>query len=214
MNTEALKLQFITNYSNDISISEMVEIACSSGIKWIQLRMKKSSDEEILNEGKKIREICNKYNAVFIMNDKLDLVDQLNADGVHLGKNDTCVKQAREILGKSKIIGATANTYQDVAKQYKNGADYIGLGPFTTTNTKDNLSPVLGVQTYIDIINACKKEGLDIPIIAIGGIKSKHIKDLAQTGISGVAVSSLIANSAEPKLSAQEIKKQTGIYLK
>jgi thiamine-phosphate pyrophosphorylase len=195
------RLQYITNYQSETSHLNQVKEVVKAGIKWIQFRPKESDKATILNEGNKIAEFCKQHSVVFIMNDSVDFAVKLNADGVHLGKNDMSPKEARKILGDNKIIGGTSNTAVDIVDLINQGVNYVGLGPFKFTKTKKNLSPVLGINGYNQIIDALKEKGCNIPVIAIGGIKEEDIIPLQNTGIHGVAISSLIseAESISPK---------------
>lgn len=200
-------LQFITNSNSENSIIEQIQYACEASCKWIQLRMKDMPEDEIVRLGKQARYICEKYNAVLIINDYPHLVKQIGANGVHLGKNDMSPTQARQLLGKEYIIGGTANNISDIKNLFQQAVDYIGLGPFKFTNTKKNLSPVLGLKYYSEIIKETKNE-INIPIVAIGGIEIKDIADLLSTGIHGIAVSSLIANAKNIKETFCLLKKE------
>ena len=133
-------VQFITHYTERYSYLDSVRIALEGGCRWVQLRMKEAATEEILPIAKEAMNLCRQYDATFIIDDFIDLAKQIGADGVHLGKNDMPIVQARKILGKDFIIGGTANTFEDVQMLYKAGADYIGCGPFRFTTTKKNLS--------------------------------------------------------------------------
>ncbi len=187
------KLQFITYQGVDKPASQQTLEFCAGGGDWVQLRMKNTSEEELKNEAKKCVNICQTYGATFIINDNPLLAKEVDADGVHLGKNDMDVAEARKLLGEHKIIGGTANTFEDIKTLVSKGVDYVGLGPFKFTSTKENLSPVLGLDGYTQIIEQCKKDGIHIPIIAIGGILPDDFKELFKTGIYGVALSSYIA---------------------
>ncbi|MDR1739387.1 MAG: thiamine phosphate synthase, partial [Bacteroidales bacterium] len=105
----------------------------------------------------------------------------------------------------NKITGGTANTFSDIEKHYADGANYVGVGPFRFTETKKNLSPVLGLQGYEDIVLQCNKAGIDIPIFAIGGIRIEDIPTLMRTGIYGIAISSLILDSNNPVETAKNL---------
>jgi len=190
------KLHFITQENEIYTHLRCINAACEAGIKWVQLRIKDKTDEEILEQAIQAREICDQHKVKLIMNDHPDIARKIGADGVHLGKEDMPVDEARKI-GSKMIIGATANTIEDVVGHVKNGADYIGLGPFRFTGTKKNLSPILGIEGYQKIMSDCAKKGIDIPIIAIGGITTEDIPKLMETGIHGIAMSGAIANSAD-----------------
>lgn len=128
----------------------------------------------------------------------MELVERCGADGVHLGKNDMPVDEARRLLGNDRIIGGTANTFEDIERLHRQGADYIGCGPFRFTTTKKNLSPVLGLEGYKRIVSNMKAHGIDLPIVAIGGILKSDIADIMQTGVTGIAVSGGILNAESP----------------
>ena len=193
-----LSLQFITHYTERYTYLDSVRIALEGGCRWIQLRMKEASPEEILPIALEALALCRKYNATFIIDDHVEIAKQIKADGVHLGKLDMPITEARKTLGKDFIIGGTANTFEDVQMLYKDGADYIGCGPFQYTTTKKNLSPVLGLEGYCHIISQMKKTNIHLPIVAIGGITPKDIPSLMETGITGIALSGSILRAERP----------------
>lgn len=188
-------IQFITHANERYDYLDGVRMALEGGCRWIQLRMKDASEEEVLKTAKSTRKLCRKYGAVFILDDYVELVERTGADGVHLGNNDMPIDEARRLLGKDKIIGGTANTFEDVKRIYSAGADYIGCGPFRFTTTKKKLSPILGLDGYSRIIKQMNAYGINIPVIAIGGILLQDVSDIMQTGVSGVAVSGAILNA-------------------
>ena len=193
-----LSLQFITHYTERYTYLDSVRIALEGGCRWIQLRMKEASPEEILPIALEALALCRKYNATFIIDDHVEIAKQIKADGVHLGKLDMPITEARKTLGKDFIIGGTANTFEDVQMLYKDGADYIGCGPFRYTTTKKNLSPILGLEGYRHIISQIKKTNIHLPIVAIGGITPKDIPSLMETGITGIALSGSILRAEHP----------------
>lgn len=192
-------LHYITQNLNASTHAESAAEACQAGVNWVQLRVKDQPYEKWLQEAKATREICNQFNCTFIVNDNAALAKEVNADGVHLGKTDMAPQEARKILGEEKIIGGTANTFEDILRLAEAGVDYIGLGPFRFTTTKENLSPILGLEGYATILQQCKEAGITIPIIAIGGIIPEDVKSLLLTGIHGVAVSSGINKAVDKK---------------
>jgi len=198
-------IQYISQCNNDLSHLDGIEKACSNGVKWIQLRFKEHTFEELIEVGKEARKICSAYGAKLIINDNVAAVIELGACGVHLGKQDMPVREARKLLGKDRVIGATANTFEDIVEHVKNGVDYIGLGPFRFTTTKQNLSPVLGLEGYREIMAKCTVAGITVPVFAIGGIEKEDVAELMETGISGIAVSGLIASSSDPKTLIEEL---------
>lgn len=198
-------VQFITHYTDRYTYLDSARIALEGGCRWIQLRMKEASPEEIRPVALEAMAMCRKYGATFIIDDHVDLVKQVGADGVHLGKNDMPISEARKILGKGFIIGGTANTFEDIRMHHKAGADYIGCGPFRFTTTKKSLSPILGLEGYADIVSQMKAEGINLPIVAIGGITKEDIPLLMETGIDGIALSGSILRAENPIEEMREI---------
>ena len=191
-------IQFITHSNERYDHVEGAKLALQGGCRWIQLRMKDAMEIDFLRAAKKIRRLCDEYHATFILDDHVEWVGLTGADGVHLGKNDMPVDEARKMLGRNKIIGGTANTFEDVERLSRQGADYIGCGPFRFTTTKKNLSPVLGLEGYRDITAQMKAHGIQLPIVAIGGILHQDIPAIMQTGVTGIAVSGAILNAENP----------------
>ncbi|KJJ88184.1 thiamine-phosphate pyrophosphorylase [Prevotella intermedia ZT] len=197
-------IQFITHENQRFDYVEGAEMALRGGCKWVQLRMKDATDNKFLSIGRKVAALCRSYNATFLLDDRVHLVAELGADGVHLGKNDMPISEARRILGNEKIIGGTANTFADVQHLAAQGADYIGCGPFRYTPTKRNLAPILGLEGYRNILKQMQQAGINLPLIAIGGIVSTDIATLRDIGVSGIAVSGAVLGAADP---IKEMKK-------
>ena len=191
-------LQYISHFTPQISYAEGIRMALEGGCRWIQLRMKDAPAEEIIACAEEVLPLCRRHGAKFLLDDHVELVRQLNADGVHLGKNDMPVDEARKILGPDIIIGGTANTIEDIIRLHKQGADYIGCGPFRFTTTKKNLSPILGLDGYKSIVLKMKELGIDLPIVAIGGITVEDIPAVMGTGVSGIALSGAILGAPDP----------------
>lgn len=191
-------VQFITHFTASISYLDSARIALEGGCRWVQLRMKDASEEELKNTAIRVQDLCRQYGATFIIDDHVDLVKQIGADGVHLGKLDMPIKEARERLGKGFIIGGTANTFEDIRQHVADGADYIGCGPFRFTTTKQKLSPILGLDGYRSILAQMKEEGLSIPVVGIGGITREDIPALKAVGLSGIALSGGILKAGNP----------------
>ncbi len=191
-------LQFITNESDRYSIAEEVEMVLEGGCRWIQLRMKNASDEEVRAAALEIIPMCRENGAFLIIDDRVELVSELKVSGVHLGKQDMDPLKARELLGPHAVIGITANSSADILKFKGKDVDYVGLGPCRFTTTKKNLAPEIGIESYRHILNEVRTEGMDIPIVAIGGITDAHVKPLMDCGINGHAVSGAIINASDP----------------
>ena len=197
-------VQFITHFTEQYSYEDSVRIALEGGCRWVQLRMKNVATEHIYSIALRTQKMCQEYGATFIIDDHVEIVKQIKADGVHLGKLDMPISEARKILGNDFIIGGTANTFEDVKAHYEAGADYIGCGPYRYTTTKSNLSPILGLEGYRRIICRMKEAYIDIPLVAIGGITETDVPELMQTGISGIALSGSILSAKNP---VEEMKK-------
>lgn len=191
-------IQFISHKTERIDYLEGIEKALEGGCRWVQLRMKEAKPEDIIETGKQARKLCDKYSAKLIIDDHVELVKEIGADGVHLGKNDMPISEARKILGNDLIIGGTANTFDDVRNHYEASADYIGCGPFRFTTTKQGLAPVLGLEGYRSIVSQMKAEGIGLPIVAIGGITADDIPAIMQTGVTGIAISGTVLRADNP----------------
>jgi thiamine-phosphate diphosphorylase len=198
-------LQFITNNSDKYSIADEVQMALEGGCRWIQLRMKGASDEEVMETAAQLIEMCRENNAFLIVDDRVNVVNELKVSGVHLGKEDMDPIEARELLGPDAIIGVTANTAADIIKYKGKDIDYIGLGPFRHTTTKEKLSPILGLEGYREIVKDVREAGVEFPIVAIGGITLEDVEPLMKTGVNGIAVSGAIINAEDPMLYTSRI---------
>jgi len=189
------KVQYISQGNTATEQLNNIQSVLDKGFDWIQLRFKNQPEEEIVRVAEKVKLLCDNYKATFIVNDHVDIAATVDASGVHLGLTDTSVADARAVLGFHKIIGGTANTITDVLQRIDESCDYIGLGPFRFTSTKEKLSPVLGLEGYQSIIDTLKEKGKTIPVYAIGGIKQDDIQSLMDIGLQGIAVSGLLTHN-------------------
>ena len=210
------KFHYITQEINGFTHAQLADFACCGGADWVQLRVKNKSFDEWLKIAEETKLMCKKHNAKLIINDNVLIAKKIDADGVHLGKNDMKPSEARKILGKKCIIGGTANSMKDIRWLMVERVDYIGLGPFRFTNTKENLSPILGLGGIKNSLENCKKEKINIPIIAIGGIKKEDIETIVNTEIYGIAISSAINFSenktVETKMILELLERKKGQY--
>jgi thiamine-phosphate pyrophosphorylase len=200
------KLHYISQGATPNEHIKNIESVLNAGIKLVQLRLKNISEEMYIDLGYKAKELCNKHKAVFIINDNVNVARACNADAVHLGLNDMSVLEARELF-PNKIIGGTANTFEHIKQRCDEKVDYIGLGPFQFTSTKEKLSPILGIEGYQNSIQKMKNENLSTPIYAIGGIELKDIESIINTGVYGIAVSGLLTHSNNKESLVKEINK-------
>ncbi|MBP1614432.1 MAG: putative thiamine-phosphate pyrophosphorylase [Bacteroidetes bacterium] len=199
-----ISLQFITHQTEKYSYLESACMALEGGCKWIQLRMKEATPDQVKAVALKLKPLCEEQEAILVIDDHVELAKELGLDGVHLGRMDMPVAEARKLLGEGFIIGGTANTFEDVQALYVAGADYVGIGPFRFTTTKKNLSPVLGIDGYQSIIQQMKQASILLPTVAIGGIAYEDIPAILATGINGIALSGAILQTQNP---VEEMKK-------
>ncbi len=188
-------IQYISHDTQQVSHAEQAQYVIEGGIRWVQFRSKELEGSAKKDAAIEVLNVCRQLDAVCIINDDVKLAKEIKADGVHIGKNDMHPTKARQILDKDFIIGGTANTIEDIRRLAEAGVDYIGCGPFRFTATKKNLSPILGLEGYQKLIQQCKVEGIDIPIVGIGGILLDDLNDLMKTGLYGIALSSVILNA-------------------
>lgn len=191
-------LMFITHPSERYSIAEEVQMALEGGCRWIQLRLKDVSDEEFRQTALEIIPMCQEHEAFLVFDDRVELAMEMGVHGVHLGKNDMNPLQARETMGAEAIIGVTANTADEILRFKGWDVDYVGLGPFRFTSTKKNLSPIIGIDGYKEIVTKVREADMLLPIVAIGGITLEDITALMSTGINGIAMSGSIINAVDP----------------
>ena len=199
MKSEHTNLQFITHYTEKYSYIDSARIALEGGCRWIQLRMKDADASTLEETALIVQKMCKDYGATFIIDDHVLLTKKIKADGVHLGKNDMPIAEARRLLGDSFIIGGTVNSLDDVRATLQSATpDYFGCGPFRFTSTKKNLAPILGHEGYRNIIREMKEDGIRIPLVAIGGIRKEDIPELMADGVHGIALSSSILRAENP----------------
>lgn len=197
-------LHYITQTLPHTTHAQLAASACQGGVRWVQFRVKNLGFEAWKKQALLVKEVCQKYGAKLIINDNVKVAEEVGADGVHLGKQDITPDKAREILGANAIIGGTANTYEDILRLAQWNVDYIGLGPFRFTTTKQNLSPTLGMDGYGHILQSMKAQHIDIPLIAIGGITIEDVAALVGIGVHGVAVSGAISKAQNISEKANE----------
>jgi thiamine-phosphate pyrophosphorylase len=200
------RLHYITQDNLPLSHSSQAKLALDGGVKWVQFRSKCLRDHEIRKEVLLIKELCQEHKATLILNDNWQLAIELGLDGVHVGLTDTPIAEIRKHT--DFVIGGTANTFNDIKLHSFSGANYVGVGPFRHTKTKKNLSPILNIEGFKDIISSCEKEKIKIPIIAIGGIRLSDIQLIKSIGIYGVAIASQINEASLPEDSAADFIRQ------
>lgn len=202
MNRETLRLYLVTNRYQDSleSFLEKVETACRSGVTIIQLREKTLTTNQYYQLAKQVKEITDAYQVPLIIDDRLDVCLAVDAAGLHIGDDELPVSVARQVLGPEKILGVTAKTVKRALEAEEGGADYLGTGAIFPTTTKEN-APITLISTLKTI---CQR--VAIPVVAIGGLTSENIDQLAATGIAGVAV-------VRDLMQAEDIEAKTQAFL-
>ncbi len=198
------KLYLVTNsdkFETEDLFLNAVASALKGGVDIVQLREKNMTANKIMELGKKVKLLCAEYNALFIVNDRVDIAFALNADGVHLGQDDMDVKSAREILGEGVIIGVSTHAFEQAQKAVEDGADYIGVGPVFITPTKPGRQSV-GLE-YVRWVS----ENIDLPAFAIGGIDLNNVSEVIANGAKRIAVVRAVINSENPELAAMNFLK-------
>ena len=197
-NADAMTLYAVTDrtWVEDTTLMNQVKEALEGGITFLQLREKHLSKEEFIKEAREMKELSKEYKVPFVINDNIEVALAVDADGVHIGQDDMSVEEARKLLGEDKIIGVSAHNVEEAIKAQKGGADYLGVGAVCATSTKKDAN----VVSKEEIKKICHT--VEIPVVAIGGIKKENIKTLEGTDVDGVAVVSAI-------FAAKDIKKDT-----
>ncbi|SDM52030.1 thiamine phosphate synthase [Lachnospira pectinoschiza] len=190
------------------SLYEQVEEALKGGITCLQLREKNLSDEEFLKEAIQIKALCNKYKVPFFINDNVEVAIKSGADGIHVGQDDMAAGRVRELVGDKMMIGVSAHSVKEAVEAVKNGADCLGVGAIFSTSTKKDAS-VLDLKVVADICKA-----VDVPVVAIGGIKKDNISKLKGTGVDGVALVSAIFAADDIKAECEELRKLSADMIK
>jgi len=191
------RLYFISQQTATKTHLAAIEEALAAGCKLVQLRIKDQPESIVLEQAKTAKALCDRYNAKLIINDYPHVAKTVGAWGVHVGLQDLPVSSVRAIVGPQMIVGGTANTFEHIQQRVNEGVDYIGLGPYRFTATKEKLSPILGLEGYQRIMHQAKAAGFQLPIVAIGGILAEDVAGLRDAGVYGVAVSGAITNAVD-----------------
>lgn len=197
-------LQYITSTACGVSVPEQIKGVLAGGCRWIQIRMKDASDEEITKVVEEVKPLCLETDSFLILDDRVELAKKLDVGGVHLGKNDMLPSKARMILGPAATIGVTANTWDDILAVMNLDVDYIGIGPYRETMTKRNLAPLLGLDGIKSLSQRMLENEITIPHVAIGGIRPEDVESLMSAGVNGIAVSGAIASSPDIRKATED----------
>lgn len=196
-------LQYITNENSPHSIVEQIKSVIAGGCRWIQIRMKDASDEQIRKVVEEVKQLCIDTETFLLLNDRVDLAKEVNVGGVHVGKDDMPPSKARLLLGPAAVIGVTCNTLSDVLAVKALDIDYIGIGPFADTKTKKNLAPILGLEGVRQLCKEMEDEKIEIPRVVVGGIRLEDVEEILAAGANGIAVSGAIAFSDDMEASTR-----------
>ena len=185
------------------TLLEQVQEALDGGATCIQLREKQLDDKTFLQEAIEIQKLCKEYHVPFIVNDNVEIAKDMHADGIHVGQSDMEALDVRKALGNDVILGVSAQTVEQAKKAEAHGADYLGVGAVFPTGSKDDAEDV----SYETLKAIC--EAVSIPVIAIGGITQDNVKDLAGSGIVGIAVISAIFAQKDITQATKDLKQAT-----
>ena len=195
-----LRLYCITCKRSDLSYEEQAERACLGGANAVQLRDNELSDVQLIEIGARLKDICSRHKALFILNNRPDLALAMDADGVHIGQDDLPPKFARQILGSLKIIGVSVSSLGEALKAEKEGASYIGFGPVFETPVKSE-KKALGLDALAFI-----KKRVKIPVIAIGGINTDNVSQVIESGADGIAAIRAVCGAQDISKAAKDLK--------
>ena len=197
-----MRLYAVTDsaWTGETTLQEQVEQALKGGVTCLQLREKDLDASAFLEEADAIRELCHQYCVPFIVNDSLDIALASQADGIHVGQDGLPAAEIRKRAGKDLIVGVSVHNVQEALQAVRDGADYLGVGAMFSTSTKAD-AQVLPLDTLRDICDA-----VDVPVVAIGGIHTGNISDLAGTGVDGVALVSAIFGAADIEKACRELR--------
>ena len=199
---EKLRLYLVTDSTglSEEQFLNKVEGALKGGVTFLQIREKEKSTREYIELADKVHQISSKYHVPLLVDDRVDVAQAIDAEGVHLGQSDMQIDIARKILGKEKIIGATTKTVEQAKKAYEQGADYLGVGAIYPTTTKVK-TVITSVDTLRDICNE-----VPIPVNAIGGLNKDNIDILRGVPIAGICVVSAIMKASDSFMAAKELR--------
>lgn len=202
---KSLQLYAITDshWLNGRTLYSVVKESLEGGVTFLQLREKELDEEHFLEEARELQKLCREYQVPFVINDNVDIAATINADGVHVGQSDMEAGDVRAKLGSNKIIGVTAKTVEQAVLAQERGADYLGVGAVFHTDSKADAKEI-SFDTLKDICRA-----VSIPVIAIGGITEENVRELAGSGICGIAVISAIYAQRDIKKAAENLKNET-----
>jgi len=197
------RLHVITDVTvqSRFSHEELAEMACAGGADVIQLRDKHLGDSAFIAVARRVREVCAHHGVTFIVNDRVEVAREVGADGVHLGRSDAAIGEARAILGASTIIGASAGSLADALRVDRAGADYMGFGHIFPATSKAKDTPPVGIEGLVDLCSH-----VTIPVIAIGGITAENAREVMRAGAWGIAVIAAVCAADDPRAATARLR--------
>lgn len=183
------------------SLYEQVESALKGGVTCVQLREKDLCTDDLLKEAEEISALCRQYGVPLFINDNVEVAVKCRADGIHVGQSDMSADKVRKLVGDDMMIGVSVHSVKEAIDAVRRGADCLGVGAVFSTSTKTDVD-VLSKETLRSIC-----EAVDIPVVAIGGIGTKNIKELSGTGVDGVAVVSAVFSADDIEAQCRILKK-------
>jgi thiamine-phosphate pyrophosphorylase len=208
------RLYFISQQTDTKSHIDSIREALEAGCRLVQLRIKNQDEDDVLRQAIIAKELCDRYKARLIINDFPQVAKSVNAYGIHVGLLDMPIQEVRAIVGNDMIIGGTANTFEHVMQRVEEGADYIGLGPYRFTTTKEKLSPILGLEGYQRMLQQLRAANIQIPVVAIGGILPEDVSGLLQAGVHTIAMSGAITNAVNKRAIVEQFEIISNVELK
>jgi thiamine-phosphate pyrophosphorylase len=199
------RFHYLTQDLPDRSHIAQAQTACEAGVNWIQYRCLSKTDEEMLPEIHQIAAICDDWGATLILTNHYHLLNEVDAQGVHIEDLEADFLAIKNSIGEDKTLGGSATNINQLKNLQQQGVDYAGFGPFAATQTKPNVYPLLGLEGYRDLKNYRE---ISLPVIAVGGIRLENVANLLATGIYGIAVSAAVNSVENPGTVLKEFYRQ------
>lgn len=207
-------LQYITNIASPHSITDQVKGVIEGGCRWVQIRMRDASDEEISKVVNDIKPVCIETETFLIFTDRVELAKTLDVGGVYLGKGEMLPSKARLELGPAAVIGVAAHSFDDILAVRSLDVDYVGIGPFATSEHSQTALEPLGLENIRQICTMMQENEITLNHVAVGGIKLDDVAPLMEAGVNGVAVSSAIAFAPDIKKATEDFVKALKPFIK
>lgn len=207
-------LQYITNTASPHSITDQVKGVIEGGCRWVQIRMRDASDEEISKVVNDIKPLCIETETFLIFTDRVELAKTLDVGGVYLGKGEMLPSKARLELGPAAVIGVAAHSFDDILAVRSLDVDYVGIGPFATSEHSQTALEPLGLENIRNICTMMQEKEITLNHVAVGGIKLDDVAPLMEAGVNGVAVSSAIAFAPDIKKATEDFVKALKPFIK